>query len=128
MAQGQPQAGDTGQDHTRTWGRTYWGGAMFCLLADVQMLQRSGGKSGLREALRGVLAAGGHYGVSWSVARILATADAAVGQDTLQRLYAGMKDSPAPADLEGLWRQLGVEGDRLNDTAPLAAVRRAILS
>jgi hypothetical protein len=34
-------------------------------------------------------------------------------------------------DLQGLWRQLGIVMDggtlRLNDTAPLAAVRRAIM-
>lgn len=41
MPQGQPQAGDAGLDHTPTWGRTYWGGAMFCLMADVEMLKRS---------------------------------------------------------------------------------------
>jgi hypothetical protein len=128
MPQGQPKAGDAGLDHTPTWGRTYWGGAMFCLLADVQMLRRSDGKAGLQQALQGVVAAGGSYAVPWPLRRILDTADAAVGQSTLAELYARMKDAPAPADLEGLWRELGVEGDKLNDAAPLAAVRRAILS
>ena len=128
MPQGQPQAGDAGLDHTPTWGRTYWGGAMFCLLADVQMLTRSARRAGLQQALQGVLAAGGNYGVAWSVERILATADAAVGQTTLTELYQRMKDSPEPAELDALWRDLGVVGDTLNDNAPLAAVRRAILS
>ena len=128
MPQGQPQAGDAGLDHTPTWGRTYWGGAMFCLLADVQMLTRSARRAGLQQALQGVLAAGGNYGVAWSVERILATADAAVGQTTLTELYQRMKDSPEPAELDALWRDLGVLGDTLNDNAPLAAVRRAILS
>src|SRR5215831_1416683 len=36
MPQGLPETGDRGLDHTHTWGRTYWGGAMFCLLADVE--------------------------------------------------------------------------------------------
>ena len=128
MPQGQPQAGDAGLDHTPTWGRTYWGGAVFCLLADVQMLTRSARRAGLQQALRGVLAAGGNYGVAWSVERILTTADTAVGQTTLTDLYQRMKDSPEPAELDALWRDLGVVGDTLNDNAPLAAVRRAILS
>lgn len=128
MPQGQPQLGDAGLDHTPTWGRTYWGGAMFCLLADVQMLTRSGRRAGLQQALQGVLAAGGNYGVVWSVDRILATADAAVEQTTLTELYQRMKDSPEPAALEALWQDLGVVGNTLNDNAPLAAVRRAILS
>ena len=127
MPQGQPRAGDAGLDHTPTWGRTYWGGAMFCLFADVQMLTRSARRAGLQQALQGVLAAGGNYAVPWSVERILATADAAVGQTTLTDLYQRMKDSPEPAELDALWRDLGVAGDSLNEDAPLAAVRRAIL-
>lgn len=128
MPQGQPKAGDAGLDHTPTWGRTYWGGAMFCLMADVEILKRSGQRLGLQHALQGVLAAGGHYGVSWPVDRILSTADAAVGQTTLTDLYLRMKDSPEPVDLDGLWRSLGVDGGMLHDNAPLAKIRRAILS
>ncbi len=41
MPRGLPQADDRGMDHTHTWGRTYWGGAMFCLLADVQIHERT---------------------------------------------------------------------------------------
>jgi hypothetical protein len=29
MPEGQPRRGDHGLDETHTWGRTYWGGAMF---------------------------------------------------------------------------------------------------
>jgi hypothetical protein len=101
---------------------------MFCLLADVRLLARSQRRAGLQQALQGVLAAGGSYAVPWSVERILATADEAVGQTTLTELYQRMKASPEPADLDGLWRELGVVGNTLDDDAPLAAVRRAILS
>ena len=128
MPRGQPQAGDGGLDHTPSWGRTYWGGAIFCLRADVQMLTRSAGRAGLRQGLQGVLAAGGHYGVVWTAERILATADAAVGQTTLTELYQLMKDSSQPTDLDALWLSLGVVDDGFDDTAPLASVRRAILS
>lgn len=130
MPQGQPADGDRGLDHTPTWGRTYWGGAIFCLLADVRIRQRSGLTLGLEHALRGVLAAGGSYAVAWPIERILAVADAAIGQDTLATLYARMKDSPAPTDLAALWRELGVVAEgtqaRFRADAPLAAVRAAI--
>ena len=130
MPQGQPAEGDRGLDHTPTWGRTYWGGAIFCLLADVRIRQRSGLRLGLEHALQGVLAAGGSYAVAWPIERILAVADAAVGQDTLSALYARMKDSPARTDLDALWRALGVApaGERAAFRAdvPLAAVRAAI--
>jgi hypothetical protein len=127
MPQGQPRAGDQGLDHTPTWARRYWGGAMFCLQADVRLRQRGTPARGLQQALQGVLAAGGDYRVAWSAERILATADAALGQTTLSEMHAQMKDQPSPADLAALWRDLGVDGATLRDDAPLAAVRRAIL-
>lgn len=131
LPQGQPQAGDRGLDHTPTWGRTYWGGAMFCLLGDVALLRGSNGQHGLRQGLRAVLAAGGHYGVAWPVRRILQVADAA-GPPVLVPLYERMKDSADTVDLAGLWRELGVSVEapgreaRFDPGAPLAAVRRAI--
>ena len=58
MHQGLPATGDKGLDHTPTWGRTYWGGAMFCLLADVEIRKRSNNNLSLQDALRGILKAG----------------------------------------------------------------------
>ena len=128
MPQGLPAEGDQGLDHTPTWGRTYWGGAMFCLLADVQLRRRSDCHVGLRHALQGVLDAGGSYAVHWPIERILATADAAVGQHTLDQLYALMKDCPRAVDLDSLWDDLGVSRTgALNNGAPLARLRRALL-
>ena len=130
MPNGLPDTGDRGLDHTRSWGRTYWGGAIFCLIADVRLLRASAGRAGLQQALQGVQAAGGHYGQDWSAAQFLSTADAAVGQTVLTDLYRDMKDAPMPVDLEGLWRELGVStaagGVQLLDAAPGAAIRRAI--
>ena len=42
MWHGEPEAFDRGLDHTHTWGRTYWGGALFCLVADVEIRQADG--------------------------------------------------------------------------------------
>jgi hypothetical protein len=128
MPHGLPQPGESGLDHTPTWARTYWGGALFALLADVRMRQRGTTTRGLQHALQGVLAAGGDYRVAWPLTRVLATADAAVGQHTLTELYEQMKDHAVNVDLPALWRDLGVGQGALNDAAPLAAVRRAILS
>jgi hypothetical protein len=128
MPSGQPQPGDRGLDQTLTWGRVYWGGAMFCLLADVRTRQRDPACRGLQQALQGVLQANGDYRVAWPVQRILATGDAALGQTTLSDLYRELKDSTTAIDLATLWRELGVDDERLRDDAPLAAVRRAILA
>jgi hypothetical protein len=131
MARGLPQEGDRGLDHTHTWGRTYWGGAMFCLLADVGIRRSTQLRFGLQQALRAVLHESGGLATDWPIERVLRTGDAAVGTRTLEELYAQMKDTPVAPDLMTLWRELGVlpEGDsvRLVDDAPLAAVRHAIM-
>ena len=127
MPQGLPREGDAGLDHTPTWARTYWGGALFCLLADVRLRQAGNVQQGLQQALQGVLAAGGDFRSVWTAQRVLATADAALHQTTLVEMHELMKDRPVAADLPALWRDLGVEPDRLRDDAPLASIRRAIL-
>jgi len=131
MPRGLPAAGDRGLDRTHSWGRTYWGGAMFCLMADVDIRRRTQLRFGLQDALRAVQRASGGLGAEWPIERVLRTGDDAVGTRTLEDLYAKMRDTPVTPDLLALWRQLGVEpeGDtvRLSDAAPLAAVRRAIM-
>jgi hypothetical protein len=130
MPKGLPQAGDRGLDNTDTWGRKYWGGAMFCLLADIEIRKRTGNKFGLQDAMRGMLAAGGNHEKDWSIDRVLSTADKAVGVDVLTRLHDEMGPKPVTPDLAGLWRDLGLKalGESLefDDTAPLAAIRRSI--
>ena len=61
LPHGLPRAGDQGLDFTPTWGRTYWGGALYCLLADIQIRGRTDNQFGLQDALRGVLAAGATF-------------------------------------------------------------------
>src|SRR5215469_1861778 len=41
MPKGEPRTGDKGLDHTHTWGRTYWGGALYCLRADVEIRRQT---------------------------------------------------------------------------------------
>lgn len=130
MPKGLPQAGDRGLDFTPTWGRTYWGGAIFCLEADVDIRKRTGNRLGLQDGLRGILAAGGNHEQDWSIDRILTVADAATGTSVMTELYEKMRDHPAEVDLGALWRDLGVSavGGRavFDDTAQDAGIRKAI--
>jgi hypothetical protein len=130
LPNGLPRRGDRGLDHTHTWGRTYWGGALFCLLADLEIRERTGGRRGLVDALRGILAAGGNDQVEWPVERAFREGDKAVGVPVLEELYQRMKDAPVSPDLDALWHGLGVEVRQgtlqLDDQAPKAAMRRAI--
>ena len=130
MPQGLPKPGDRGLDFTHTWGRTYWGGAMYCLLADVEIRKRTGNRMGLEDAMRGILKSGGSIEVEWPLSRALQIADQAIGVSVLEEIYNRMKATPVSPDLDQLWKELGVErqGETvvLDDTAPLAAIRRAI--
>jgi hypothetical protein len=132
LPQGLPKQGDRGLDFTHTWGRTYWGGALFCLLADIEIRRRTANGKGLDDALRGILAAGGSIAVDWDLARALEAGDRATGVPVLQELYGRMRAAPSQVDLDHLWRELGIESHgqtvALRNDAPLAAVRRAIMS
>jgi hypothetical protein len=103
---------------------------MFCLLADVQIRERTHNRLGLQDALRAIVAAGGNMEVDWPLERALRVADDAIEVPVLQTLYDQMKATPVPVDLPELWRRLGVEphGDSVSpdDSAPLAPLRRAI--
>ena len=131
MPKGQPQEGDAGLDHTHTWGRTYWGGALFAFVADVQIRKQTKNKKGLEDALRGILDAGGDIREDWDIEKALKTGDHAVGLDVLEKLYKAWKDKPVQVDLRAMWKELGVDGSGvaliLKEDAPLSAVRHALV-
>jgi hypothetical protein len=130
MPQGLPERGDKGLNDTPNVDRRYWGGAMFCLMADVEIRRRTHNRFGLKHALRAVLEAGGTLKDTWEIERVLDIADRAVGVPVLRELFPTWKDRSVAPDLDRLWAELGVrkvsEAIRLVDSAPLAAIRRAI--
>jgi hypothetical protein len=130
VPKGLPADGDQGLDHTATWGRTYWGGCLFYLVADVEIREQTHNKHGLQDALRAVVAAGGNVTTTWTLEKDFALADKAVGVTVLEDLYAQWKDRPVNVDLDALWKKLGValkDGKVIyDDTAPDAAIRKGI--
>jgi hypothetical protein len=119
----------------------YWGGGLFCLLADVEARRRTDGKKGLEDGLRAVLRAGGNSSVVWALDETLRAMDQGISLPVLGELARRHVDAGASVDFDGLLRELGVvvtkpgrgarPGSRatvrLDDSAPLAAVRRAIV-
>ena len=130
LPQGMPSTGDAGLDRTHTWGRTYWGGAMFCLLADVEIRKRTNNNRGLIDALRGILAASGGIESEWPLNRAIKAGDNAVGVPVLEELYARVSLTPMSPNLAAMWNCLGVETKgrdvTLNDSAQQARIRHAI--
>jgi hypothetical protein len=130
MPKGEPGPDDHGLDNTHTWGRTYWGGAMFCLLADVRIREHTKNRKGLEDALRGINRGGGNITEDWNIDKALVLGDKSTGTTVLRDLYRQMRDKPAPVDLDQLWKKLGVSvkeaAIQFNDKAPEANIRRAI--
>ncbi len=130
MADGLPGWRDQGIDNTLTWGRLYWGGALFCLLADVEIRERTQNKKSIDDAFRSIVRAGGSIESHWTLEELLQEGDRGTGLSVLTELHHKWADHPVAVDLPALWQRLGVirEGDsvRFDDRAELAAIRRAI--
>ena len=100
------------------------------MLADVEIRQRTQNRKSLDDAFRAIVGAGGNISVSWDIERLLQEGDRGTEVPVLTELYGRMANQPTPVDLDALWRRLGIaaRGDLVvfDETAPLAAIRRAI--
>jgi hypothetical protein len=130
MPKGEPAPGDQGMDRTHTWGRTYWGGALFCLVADVEIRRATKNQKGLQDALRAIVASGGTIEKDGALPQAFAAGDKATGTTVLSDMYNKWSQSASPVDLPALWKELGVEQHagsvEFNPNAPLAKIREAI--
>lgn len=135
IPKGQPKAGDKGLDNTPTWGRTYWGGALFCLVVDYKIRKKTHNKYNLGDALRAITKEGGtmQNDKMWTFSDVLKIGDKAiVGQTILMSTYLEMKDKPISVDLDDLWKKLGVSlvDDKIvfNQNAIDAELRHALVT
>lgn len=127
MQKGAPMPDEGGMDGTSRWGRLYWGGATFWLLAEIAIYRQSRGAHSLRDALRRINQTSGGNGVEWTPEQVMEVGDMATRTHALSRLYTQFATMRIDTDLAKLFEQLGVAamGDQiaLNDRAPLAALR-----
>jgi predicted metalloprotease with PDZ domain len=130
LPMGQPEAGDRGLDHTDTWGRRYWGGAMFWFLADLEIRKATNNQRSLDDAMREVNARGGNVSQRWDLDSVLGVAEQSAGAPVLKPLRKKLGDEPFRVDLDALWKSLGVSvsGGKVtyDDAAPLASMRKGI--
>jgi hypothetical protein len=132
LPKGMPKVHDRGLDHEHSWGRTYWGGALYWFMADVQIRQKTQNRRSIHDVARAILDAGGDGRAEWSIDQVLTVGDHATGTTVLKDLYSEMGNRSYTLDLNHLWGQLGVMdgewGIQFDDGAPLANIRRAITS
>jgi hypothetical protein len=115
---------------------TYWGGALFALLADVQSRAATGNARSLDHVMRLLLR---RMGGATNIAHLtdfLRTAEEATGAREVNAVYDSWAVRGQNVDLEALWARLGITGTEeartqgslvtLRDDAPLASIRRAI--
>jgi len=110
---------------------TYWGGALFAMVADVRIREATGGARSLDDVLRAALVELGDATHAARLEDFVRVGDAATGTHVLADLVAHDAVAGEPIDLEGLWRELGVVvtpgGDvALKDDALQAAARKGI--
>ena len=130
MPTGLPRDGEGGMDETHTWGRTYWGGALYCLQADIAIREQTANRAGLQTALRAILKETGGYAFERDINEVLRIGDSATGTHVMFDLYSQIRAKPIKPDLDLLWTLLGVPSDPktepFDDHAPLAPIRIAI--
>jgi len=132
MPQGLPMAGGEGLDHTHTWGRTYWGVAIFCFLADIQIRRETKDDRGVQNSLRGILEAGGDIRHDRELENVLQIGDRATDNHVLTNLYLQMRDKPVDTNLDALWKQLEVTVEacavQFHKDAEMSSFRRSIVA
>ncbi len=130
LPNGLPRDGSQGLERTPTWGSVYWGGALFCFVADLQIREKTNGQRSLDDAVKNILASGGDDNARWSMEYAFDKGDEATGVHVLRDLYKSMGLSAERVDLDAIWAKLGVvrSGDSVtfDDKAPLAATRKAM--
>lgn len=107
----------------------YWGGALFCLAADVRIREATRGKKSLDDVLRASLERGGDATRVWTVRDVVRLGDATTGTSVLSEMYDRHAARGERIDLEGLLSALGVgpDGRESDDSSRLSWIRRGIV-
>ena len=121
---------DKGFRGTRDLGELYWGGAIWCLLADIQIRQKTQNRFGFQDAMRGIVKSGATVFSDYSARDALKSGDEAIGASVLVPLYEQFSTGPINVDHDDLLQKLGIIRSggtvHFDNTAPLANIRRAI--
>lgn len=123
---------NTGLNGVRDFRRVYWGGAVFCLLADIEIRQKTNGKHSFQSALKHIFERHGSFNEDRDALEILRSADKFLGFQVLEPLFVKMGSTSFEPNLEKLWSDLGIarKGNTIEfkNEAPLAHIRQAICS
>lgn len=132
---GQPRRENETLVGARRIDRIYWGGAIFCLVADVEIRKKSKNKIGLQDVLRFIPRAGANiYSDNEpreALSVVLKSTELKSYGELLLNLYDRYNSTAVSANLDELFSYLGVSrlsggAVNLNNRAPGASIRKAI--
>jgi hypothetical protein len=127
LPRGQPSSSPLGLAARDDADSIYWGGALFCLAADVRIREETRGRRSLDDVVRAALARGGNATRVWSLRDVLQLGDATTGTRVLSDMYERHVLSNERIDVEALLAALGAGAEGTDDTKPLAWVRRRLI-
>ena len=108
--------------------QNYWAGAIFMLLADIELRRTTDGRMGLEDCLKGALWSGLDGSLRTGLEEYAAACDRATGTKVMAGLIEKHFTKEQPIDLAKLWADLGVEkGGKTKDDAPLAKWRQMVV-
>lgn len=123
---------EKGLNGARDVERVYWGGAVFCLMADIEIRQKTHNKHSFQTILQAILRQEGTMNADRNVLRVLRRGDNIIGMRLLEPLYKQFGTTSFVPNLPKLWADLGIvrrgKTIELHNDAPLAALRRNIFS
>jgi predicted metalloprotease with PDZ domain len=131
MPRGQaPRGSNAGLSAREDLDTIYWGGAMFCLAADVRIREETRGRRSLDDVLRAALARGGDATRVWTVRDVVRLGDQVTGTTVLSEMYERHAARGERIDLDNLMSSLGVpqDGRDVDDSRPLAWIRHRIIN
>lgn len=130
MPRGQgPRGSNAGLSARDDLDTIYWGGALFCLAADVRIREETHGKKSLDDVLRAALERGGDATHVWTVRDVVTLGDVVTGTNVLSEMYERHAARGERIDLDTLMASLGVSQERrdVDDSRSLSWIRRAIV-
>jgi len=127
-----PEGADLALDKRDSIDDVYWGGALFVFMLDLEIRRLTSNQKSFDDVVRYVLARGGDATVSWSLDELVDAAKHATGTNALADFVERFAVKGERVDLAKLLADLGIKKGPerdfaiLDDTAPLAALRRSI--
>jgi hypothetical protein len=123
----QPSPASGGLAEEENYRRMYWGGALFWFEIDLAVREHSAGEKSLDTITRAIWRAGGTNAHKWSLDKLRKAVDRAAGFPVFMKWYKDMGPKPMTADLEKMWKMLGIRFENKRAVLEENGLRAAVM-